>query len=209
MVNSVKLKIFSVWPKIQPKTTEIIFSPYFSKNLFLLSLTRTPLSYTHCLSQSLTAPTHTPSQMERSTPTHHDRDLAGHRNCTDWHRSRSRLRSRRSRSRDWHFTQSRSRSSESAKLRSWSRRSRVKRRLRSWLTLCMIAIAILRSRSARLWSRSRRSRSRSCRSRSRRSQSRSLSRRSRSRRLRSQRDLWSFLGFIWVFRNEWHYVFVW
>ena len=190
MVNSVKLKIFSVWPKIQPKTTEIIFSPYFPKNLFLLSLTRTPLSYTHCLSQSLTAPTHTPSQMERSTPTHHDRDLAGHRNCTDWHRSRSR-------SRDWHFTQSRSRSSESAKLRSWSHRSRAKRRLRSWLTLCAIAIAILRSRSARL------------RSRSRRSRSRSLSRRSRSRRLRSQRDLWSFLGFIWVFRNEWHYVFVW
>ena len=41
MVNSVKLKIFSVWSKIQPKTTEIIFSPYFPKNLFLLSLTRT------------------------------------------------------------------------------------------------------------------------------------------------------------------------
>ena len=156
MVNSVKLKISSVWPKIQPKTTEIIFSPYFPKNLILLlSLTRTPLSYTHCLSQSLTAPTHTPSQMERSTPTHHDRDLAGHRNCADWHRSRSR---------DWHFTQSRSRSSESAKLRSWSRRSRVKRRLRSWLTLCMIAIAILRSRSARVWSRSRRLRSRRSRS---------------------------------------------
>ena len=83
MVNSVKLKIFSVWPKIEPKTTEIIFSPYFPKNLFLLFLTRTPLSHTHCLSQSFIASTHTPSQTERSTPTHHDRDLAGHRNCAD------------------------------------------------------------------------------------------------------------------------------
>ena len=159
MVNSVKLKIFSVWPKIQPKTTEIIFSPYFPKNLFLLSLTRTPLSYTHCLSQSFTAPTHTPSQTERSTPPHHDRDLAGHRNYADWHRSRSR-------SRNWHFVRSRSRSSESARLRSRSRRSRAKRRSRSWLTLCAIAIAISRSRSARLRSRSRRSRSHRSRSRS-------------------------------------------
>ena len=95
MVNSVKLKIFSVWPKIQPKTTEIIFSPYFPKNLFLLSLTRTPPSHMHCLSQSFTASTHTPSQTERSTSTHHDRDR-DHRNCADLRRSRS----RRSQSRD-------------------------------------------------------------------------------------------------------------
>ena len=62
----------------------------FTSNLFLFSLTRTPLSHTHCFSQSFTAPTHTPSQTERSTPTHHDRDLASHRNCADRHRSRSR-----------------------------------------------------------------------------------------------------------------------
>ena len=41
MVNSVKLKIFSVWPKIKPKTTEIIFSPYFHFKRF------PPLSHTH------------------------------------------------------------------------------------------------------------------------------------------------------------------
>ena len=41
MVNSIKLKIFSVWPKIKPKTTEIIFSPYFHFKRF------PPLSHTH------------------------------------------------------------------------------------------------------------------------------------------------------------------
>ena len=95
-----------------------------------------PLSHTHCLSQSFTASTHTPSQTERSTPTHHDRDLAGHRNCADRRRSRSRSRSRRSAS------------------------------------IAIIGIGEIA-------------------------------------RSRSRRDLWSFLGFIWVFRNEWHYVFVW
>ena len=89
----------------------------FTSNVFLPSLTRTSLSHTHCLCQAFTAPTHTPSQTERSTPTHHNRDLAGHRNCADRRRSRS----RRSRSRDRHFARSRSRSSKSARLRSRSR----------------------------------------------------------------------------------------
>ena len=59
MVNSVKLKIFSVWPKIQPKRTEIIFSPYFHFKPFpplshaLLSHTRTA-----SLKASLLRPTH-------------------------------------------------------------------------------------------------------------------------------------------------------
>ena len=55
MVNSVKLKIFLVWSKIQPKTTEIIFSPYFHfkpfPHLFHThsSLTHAlPLSKLHC-----------------------------------------------------------------------------------------------------------------------------------------------------------------
>ena len=91
----------------------------FTSNVFLPSLTRTSLSHTHCLCQTFTAPTHTPSQTERSTPTHHNRDLAGHRNCADRRRSRS----RRSQSRDRHFARSRSRSSKSARLRSRSRRS--------------------------------------------------------------------------------------
>ena len=88
-----------------------------TSNVFLPSLTRTSLSHTHCLCQAFTAPTHTPSQTERSTPTHHNCDLAGHRNCADRRRSRS----RRSRSRDRHFARSRSRSSKSARLRSRSR----------------------------------------------------------------------------------------
>ena len=89
----------------------------FTSNVLLPSLTRTSLSHTHCLCQAFTAPTHTPSQTERSTPTHHNRDLAGHRNCADRRRSRS----RRSRSRDRRFARSRSRSSKSARLRSRSR----------------------------------------------------------------------------------------
>ena len=55
MVNSVKLKIFSVWSKIQPKTTKIIFSPYFHFKPFPplshihSSLTHAlPLSKLHC-----------------------------------------------------------------------------------------------------------------------------------------------------------------
>ena len=44
----------------------------FTSNLFLPSLTRTSLSHTHCLCQAFTAPTHTPSQREPPTPTHHD-----------------------------------------------------------------------------------------------------------------------------------------
>ena len=69
----------------------------FTSNVFLPSLTRTSLSHTHCLCQAFTVPTHTPSQTKRSTPTHHDRDLASHRNCADRRRSRSRRsRSRRS-----------------------------------------------------------------------------------------------------------------
>ena len=99
----------------------------FTSKLFFPSLTRTSLSHTHCLCQAFTAPTHTPSQTERSISTHHDRDLAGHRNCADRRRSRSRSRDRR-----------RSRSSKSVRLRSRSRRSRAKRRS----TLRAIAIAI-------------------------------------------------------------------
>ena len=48
MVNSVKLKIFSVWSKIQPKTTKIIFSPYFHFKPFP-PLSRTHSSLTHAL----------------------------------------------------------------------------------------------------------------------------------------------------------------
>ena len=78
----------------------------FTSKFFLPSLTRTSLSHTHCLCQAFTAPTHTLSQTERSTPTHHDRDLADHRNCADRRRSRSR-------SRDRCFARSRSRRSAS------------------------------------------------------------------------------------------------
>ena len=100
----------------------------FTSKLFLPSLTHTSLSHTHCLCQAFTAPTHTPSQTERSTPTHHDRDLAGHRNCAiDVDHDRDCADRRRSRS------------SKSARLRSRSRRSRAK--LRS--PLRAIAIAIL------------------------------------------------------------------
>ena len=123
----------------------------FTSKLFLPSLTHTSLSHTHCLCQAFTAPTHTPSQTERSTPTHHDRDLAGHRNCAD-RADRDRVdrdlvidasRDRNlvidaSRDRDL-ADRHRSRSSKSARLRS-------------------------RSRSARLRSRSHRSRSRRSRS---------------------------------------------
>ena len=58
---------------------------------FLPSLTHTSLSHTHCsVKPSLRRQAFTVS--EPPTPTHHDRDLAGHRNCADRRRSRSRLR---------------------------------------------------------------------------------------------------------------------
>ena len=58
MVNSVKLKIFLVWLKIQPKTTEIIFSPYFHFKPF------PPLSHTHSsLTHALP-----PSKLDYSDP---------------------------------------------------------------------------------------------------------------------------------------------
>ena len=96
---------------------------------FLPSLTRTNLSHMHCSvkpslrRQAFTAP-------EPPTPTHHDRDLVGHRNCAD--RRRSRSRSRRSTSIAIapidvdcdRADRRRSRSSKSARLRSRSRRSR-------------------------------------------------------------------------------------
>ena len=67
-----KLKMFSVWPKNQPKTTEIDFSHYFHFNSFPpLSHTHEPLTHA-LLCQAFTAPTHTPSQTEPPTPTHHD-----------------------------------------------------------------------------------------------------------------------------------------
>ena len=139
--------MFSVWPKNQPKTTEIDFSRYFHFKSF------PPLSHTHdsvkpsLRCQAFTAP-------EPPTPTHHDRDLAGHRNCADRRRSRSRSRwsrSRQSRSRDRRFVRSRSRRSASIAI----------------IEIREIAIAI------------------------------------------SPRKYAVLLGFIWVFRNEWHYVFVW
>ena len=95
--------MFSVWPKNQPKTTEIDFSRYFHFNSFPpLSHMHEPLTHA-LLCQAFTAPTHTPSQTEPPTPTQHDRDLVGYRNCADrrWSRSSksARLRSRSCRSR--------------------------------------------------------------------------------------------------------------
>ena len=93
----------------------------FTSNVFLPSLTRTSLSHMHYLCQAFTALTHTPSQTERSTSTHHDRDLAGHRNCADRDLAIDA-------SRDCDRTdRRRSRSSKSARLRSRSRRSRSRR----------------------------------------------------------------------------------
>ena len=114
---------------------------------FLPSLTRTSLSHMHCLCQAFTAPTHTPSQTERSTPTHHDCDLAGHRNCADRRQSRSRSR----------------RSASIAIIEIGEIAIAISLISRE----ASIAIAISRSRSARLRSRSRRSRSLRSRSRSR------------------------------------------
>ena len=168
MVNTVKLKIFSVWPKIQPKTTEIIFSPYFHFKPF------PPLSHTHCLSQSFTALTHIPSQTERSWSP----EL---RRSTSITIAIDALRDRADRRQ--------SRSSKSARLRSRSCRSRVKR--------------LLRSRD-----RDRRDCDRDLADRDRTDRDCDLADRDRADRDLTETML-SFLAFICDFRNEWHYVFVW
>ena len=105
-------KIRSSWKhfqfdrKISLKRLKLVSVLIFTLIDFLPSLTRINLSHMHCsvkpslLCQAFTAP-------EPPTPTHHDHDLAGHRNCADRRRSRS---------------------SKSARLRSRSRRSRAKRR---------------------------------------------------------------------------------
>ena len=171
MVNSVKLKIFSIWPKIKPKTAEIIFSPYFHFKHFP-PLSHTHSSLTHAL--PLSKLDCSDPQTEPNGTIHTDAPRSRSRRSPELHRSTSITiaiapidvdhdRDRADRRR--------SRSSKSARLRSRSHRSRAKRRLRS------------------------------------RSRSRDRDRGDCDRDLAEKH--FSFLGFICVFRNEWHYVFVW
>ena len=182
MVNSVKLKIFSIWPKIQPKTTEIIFSPYFHfKHFPLLSHTHSslthalPLSKLHCSNPHIepngTIHTDAPrsrscrsSELRRSTsitiaiaPIDVDRDHQNRQDCD--------------------------------------------------CDLADLARSIDRDCDRRFaWSPSR------SRDRDRRDCDRDLTdwdRTDRDRHRDLTEKIWSFLGFIWVFRNEWYYVFVW
>ena len=155
MVNSVKLKIFLVWSKIQPKTTEIIFSPYFHFKPFP-HLFHTHSSLTHALPLS---------KLHCSDP-HTEPNGTIH---TDAPRSRSRQ------------------SPELRRLTSITiiEIGEIAIAISSILREASIAIAIdaLRDRD-----RDRADRGRDC---------------------DLTEKIWSFLGFIWVFRNEWHYVFVW
>ena len=173
--------MFSVWPKNQPKTTEIDFSRYFHfKSFPPLSHTHEPLTHA-LLCQAFTAP----SSLHYAGTTHTDAP----RSRSRWSPKLRRLTSitiaiNASCDRD-RADRRRLRSSKSARLRSRSRRSRTKRRS----TLRVIAIAMSRSRSARLWSRSRRSRLRRSRSRS-----RSLWSRSHRENMLSFWVLFEFLG---------------
>ena len=175
--------MFSVWPKIQPKTTEIIFSRYFHFKAFPPlshtheSLTHAlPLSNLHCFDPHTkpngTIHTDAPRSRSRRSP-----ELRRSTSITiaialiaiDASRDCDRADRRQS----W--------SSKSARLRS---RSRAKRRLRSWSTLRAIAIEIGEIVIA-------------------------ISPIEIAPIVISPRKYAVLLGFIWVFRNEWHYVFVW
>ena len=159
MVNSVKLKIFSVWPKIQPKTTEIIFSPYFHFKPFP-HLFHTHSSLTHALPLS---------KLHCSDP-HTEPNGTIH---TDTPRSRSR------RSPELRRSTSIAPLGVDHDHRNWRDCDR---------NLADLARSVDRDRDRRDCDRDRADRD-------------------HDRNLTEK--IWYFLGFIWVFRNEWHYVFVW